>query len=65
MIDYEFNSVVVLNDGTEIIDGRIPKIEPVVLSIPQKMKSSRRKYRRKKKIMVGDLIDEFIDSIWA
>ena len=65
MIEYEFNSVVVLKDGMEIIVGKIPQIEPILQALHQKIQSPKRRYRRKKKILVSELIDEFMNDIEA
>ena len=65
MIEYEFNQVVVYNGEMEYMIGNFQQIEPILKALPQFKQPPKRRYRRKKKIMVGDLIDEFMDDISA
>ena len=64
-VEYEFNSVVFSCDDIEFTVGVVPQLEPFLRSLPQPTKAPRRRYRRKNRIMVSELIDEFIDDISA
>ena len=62
-VEYEFNSITFLSDDMEFTIGAVPQLDPFLRALPQHTQPPKRRYRKKKRTMVSELIDEIIDDV--